>query len=92
MRSTLHTNLDASTAPDDQAQRHAYNAAFDELGLTWHWDAATYDRLKVQGRDRVRGYLESEQPHLLRAYDADFLVDAVETAKARRYPGRALVA
>ena len=85
MRNTPHSHLDASPAPDDHAHRHAYNAAFDELGLAWHWDAATYDRLKMQGRNGVRSYLEAEQPHLLRAYDADFLVDAVETAKARRY-------
>ena len=25
--------------------RNAYNAAFYELGLGWHWDAATYDQL-----------------------------------------------
>lgn len=87
MRNTPHTHADLQAAHDDQAHRHAYNSAFDELGLTWHWDAATYDRLKAQGRNGVRRYLEAEQPHLLRAYEADFLVDAVETAKARRYAG-----
>jgi hypothetical protein len=92
MRNTSHTHHDLNPAQDDQAHRHAYNAAFDELGLTWHWDAATYDRLKSQGRNGVRRYLEAEQPHLLRAYEADFLVDAVETAKARRYAGNARAA
>ena len=33
--------------------------------------------------DRVRSYLEREQPHLLRAYDADFLADAVIRAMQR---------
>lgn len=68
-----------------EAHRHAYNAAFEELGLSWHWDAATYARLQAHGRDGVRAYLETEQSHLLRAYEADFLVDAIETAKARYY-------
>jgi hypothetical protein len=36
-------------------------------------------------RDRIRRYLDSEQPHLLRAYDADFLIDAIEAAKSRFY-------
>lgn len=85
MRNAFHQHLEASAAPDDQAHRHAYNAAFDELGLDWHWDTAMYDQLKAQGRNGVRCYLEAEQPHLLRAYDAEFLVEAVETAKARRY-------
>ena len=67
-----------------EAARHAYNAAFDELGLPWHWDEATYERLLGHGKDGVRRYLETERPHLLRAYDADFLVAAVESAMARR--------
>lgn len=68
-----------------EAHRHAYNAAFEELGLTWYWDAATYDRLQAHGRDGVRAYLETEQAHLLRAYEAEFLVDAIETTQARCY-------
>jgi hypothetical protein len=68
-----------------EAHRHAYNAAFGELGLTWYWDAATYARLQAHGRDGVRIYLETEQSHLLRAYEAEFLIDAIETTQARCY-------
>ncbi|MDW5444779.1 hypothetical protein [Polaromonas sp. SM01] len=68
-----------------EAQRHAYNAAFEELGLTWHWDAATYARLQAHGRNAVRVYLETEQAHLLRAYEADFLVNAIAVAQARSH-------
>jgi len=65
--------------------RSAFNAAFYELGLRWHWDSRTYESLAAQPceRSRVRSYLEGEQPHLLRAYDADVLTDAIITAKAR---------
>lgn len=69
-----------------EAQRHAYNAAFEELDLPWHWDAATYEGLLGHGCG-VRRYLETERPHLLRAYDPEFLVAAVEAAKARRLGG-----
>ena len=81
--------LQSSTDQAAQADRHAYNAAFEELGLTWHWDAHTYERLQAatRGRESVRMYLETEQSHLLRAYEADFLVNAIETAKARCYAG-----
>jgi hypothetical protein len=72
--------------PALEAQRHAYNAAFEELDLPWHWDAATYERLIGHGCG-VRRYLETERPHLLRAYDPEFLVAAVEAAKARRLGG-----
>ncbi|SFU52717.1 hypothetical protein SAMN05216350_102379 [Polaromonas sp. YR568] len=76
----LNTLLD-NTATD--LARHAYNAAFEELGLNWHWDAATYARLQATSQGTVRTYLETEQSHLLRAYEADFLVEAIEAAKAR---------
>ena len=70
-----------------EIHRQAYNAAFDELDLQWHWDAATYDRLTDHGEGGVRQYLETECPHLLHAYEPEFLVAAVEAAKARRLCG-----
>ena len=69
--------------PTMEAHRHAYNAAFEELSLSWRWDAATYTHLQRHGRDLVRAYLQTEQAHLLRAYDADFLTNAIEAVKAR---------
>ena len=37
----------ANIPVDPQAEAHlaAYNTAFEELGLNWSWDAATYARL-----------------------------------------------
>ena len=66
-----------------ESHRHAYNAVFGELGLSWYWDLATYSRLQATGSEPVRNYLENEQAHLLRAYDADFLINLIETAKAK---------
>lgn len=83
MAQTLHTPISADQASD--AHRQAYNAAFEELGLNWHWDPVTFAGLPARGRDGVRAYLQNEQPHLLRAYDADFLADAIEAAKERYY-------
>ena len=72
-------------AADGEIERGAFNAAFYELGLRWHWDGATYESLLAESceRARVRRYLEAEQSHLLRAYDADFLTDAILVAKRR---------
>jgi hypothetical protein len=70
---------------DTEAHRQAYNAAFEELGLSWHWDRVTYACLPAQGAQGLRAYLEQEHAHLLRAYEADFLVNAIETAKRRCY-------
>lgn len=68
-----------------ELERDAFNAAFYELGLHLYWDSGTYRTLAadLNERERVRSYLKREQPHLLRAYDADFLTDAVLNAKQR---------
>lgn len=68
----------------DDAELDAYNAAFYELGLRWHWDTPTWAALQARHEDsasRVRHYLETHQPHLLRAYDPDFLVEIIEQKK-----------
>ncbi|HKX44490.1 MAG TPA: hypothetical protein VJO99_25255 [Burkholderiaceae bacterium] len=68
-----------------EIERNGYNVAFSELGLEWYWDAETYSNLQTIPEEsrRVRTYLETHQPHLLRAYDADFLVNAIQGARAR---------
>jgi hypothetical protein len=72
----------ASAAAATEAHRHAYNAAFQELDLPWHWDERTFAGLQPQGRAGVRSWLERQQPHLMRGSALDFLVDTIEDAKA----------
>jgi hypothetical protein len=69
-----------------EAQRSAFNAAFYELGLRWYWGSDAYRALAAVAceRSRLRSYMQAEQAHLLRAYDADFLTDAILAAKRRR--------
>lgn len=67
-----------------ETDRNAYNAAFYELGFRWHWDRDTYTQLLGRGPDasgQIRYYLETRQPHLLKAYDAAFLVDVIQRKK-----------
>ena len=77
-----------------EIDRAAFNAAFSELGLRWRWDSRTYEALAAHDceRRRVHTYLHTEQSHLLRAYDADFLTDAILNAKERRRPAFAACA
>jgi hypothetical protein len=70
--------------PHDEMERNAYNAAFYELGFRWHWDRDTYSRLariSATPEERVQHYLETQQAHLLKAYDAAFLVRAIQEKK-----------
>ena len=72
-------------APDSalESERNAYNAAFYDLGLRWHWDGDTFASLLAfpDPCDRIRRYLETQHPHLLKAYDPEFLASAIETRK-----------
>jgi hypothetical protein len=79
------TRIPTDAEGRDCIEREAFNAAFRELGLHWHWDDETYAALKENADDeqRIRTYLESHHPHLLKAYDAAFLIDAVRVAKER---------
>jgi hypothetical protein len=82
------TMANALRNPDsrDELELNAYNAAFYELGLRWHWDQATYERLQARlpdPKERLSSYLSDHHPHLLRAYDIDFLSAAIEEKKSR---------
>jgi hypothetical protein len=74
-------------ADDADVHRNAYNAAFQELGLSFYWDTRTYQTVQCNEGERacLKQYLEAHQPHLLKAYDVDFLVNAIHAAKARCY-------
>jgi hypothetical protein len=80
---------DAPRHPD--ADRHALNVAFGELDLDWHWDEQTWSELQSlpSEDDRLRSYLQTRHGHLLKAYDADFLVGAIRATKARCAAGPA---
>ncbi len=80
--------FDQPTAEDiADLHRNAYNAAFYELGLSWYWNANTGDDLAAVagGRTRLQHYLETCQSHLLKVYEADFLIEAIQAAKTRCY-------
>lgn len=64
---------------------NAYNAAFDQLGLGWHWDDDVLRQFAaIPGeKERIAEYLRRHHPHLLTAYPVDFLASAITEAKAR---------
>lgn len=82
MDSSQHLNSDLN---DSESERSAYNMAFSELGLEWYWDAQTYAELQTVAaqKNRVEKYIEAHRPHLLRAYDAGFLTNAIESVRTR---------
>jgi predicted heme/steroid binding protein len=82
----LNTLPDQHSADEEaEIHRNAYNAAFYELGLSWYWDIDTHQALQIHAgeREQIRAYLAKQQSHLLKAYDADFLIDAIQKTKMR---------
>jgi len=81
----MHNDLPAQHL-GAELDRNAYNAAFNELGLRWHWCSDVYGELLRERSEpdaRIRLYLETRQPHLLRAYDADFLISVIREKAAQ---------
>lgn len=66
MLRALIFDLDGTLADTEAAHRAAFNAAFAQFGLDWHWDDALYTRLlKVTGgRERILQYLKTHPAEL----------------------------
>lgn len=67
--------------------RPAFNAAFAEVGLPWHWDEAFYGTLlKVAGgQERIRHYADKFDPATLTRPDFDELLTRIYEIKTRNY-------
>jgi hypothetical protein len=54
---------------DDEATRNAYNTAFSEMEIGWHWDADTYRELLADGGQPVRSFVERHRRTAARLRD-----------------------
>lgn len=61
MLNALIFDVDGTLADTEMAHLAAFNHAFSEFGLDWHWDVALYTQLlEVSGgKERIRAYWES---------------------------------
>ena len=71
-------DVDGTLADTEEAHRAAFNEAFVECGLDWHWDRPLYTRLlEVSGgRERIAAYWREVHPDL-RAIDGAAIDDTV---------------
>lgn len=61
MLQALIFDVDGTLADTEMAHLSAFNHAFAEVGLDWHWDVSLYTRLLEAsgGKERIRAYWES---------------------------------
>jgi HAD superfamily hydrolase (TIGR01509 family) len=83
-------DVDGTLADTETAHLQAFNAAFAEVGLDWHWDAPLYTRLlKVAGgKERLLHYWRMADPEEARGSKVKETIDAVHAIKTRHYAER----
>lgn len=84
-------DVDGTLAETERdGHRVAFNRAFAEAGLPWHWDEATYgDLLAVTGgRERIAHYARAADPRWLEAPGADDRIAALHRRKNALYADR----
>lgn len=81
-------DVDGTLADTERdGHRPAFNAAFREFGLDWHWDVPLYGRLLAitGGKERMTHYVETCRPDFEKPAGFEALVASLHKAKTRHY-------
>jgi HAD superfamily hydrolase (TIGR01509 family) len=82
MLQALIFDVDGTLADTESAHRAAFNAAFAEAGLDWHWSEALYTRLLdvAGGKERIAHYWRTVDPlHAARSGETIARIHAIKT-------------
>ncbi|MDT3707733.1 MAG: HAD family hydrolase [Thiobacillus sp.] len=81
-------DVDGTLADTERdGHRPAFNQAFADAGLDWHWDIALYGRLLAVtgGKERMKYYVDQFRPDYHKPDNFDDLVADLHKAKTRHY-------
>ncbi|MGC9162732.1 MAG: HAD family hydrolase [Thiomonas sp.] len=81
-------DVDGTLAETERdGHRIAFNLAFAELGLDWHWDVPTYGRLLAitGGKERMLAYWQEVDPDAAASADAPRLIAELHRRKTAHY-------
>jgi HAD superfamily hydrolase (TIGR01509 family) len=81
-------DVDGTLADTERdGHRPAFNQAFKDAGLDWHWDVALYGKLLAVtgGKERMKHYIDHYRPDYRKPDDFDELVASLHLTKTRHY-------
>jgi beta-phosphoglucomutase-like phosphatase (HAD superfamily) len=81
-------DVDGTLAETEElGHRPAFNRAFEEAGLRWHWDVPTYGRLLAVtgGKERIAAWCREADPQALARPDFAAWAAQLHAAKTRHY-------
>ncbi|HYA38514.1 MAG TPA: HAD family hydrolase [Candidatus Methylomirabilis sp.] len=81
-------DVDGTLADTERdGHRAAFNAAFADAGLDWHWDVNLYGELLTitGGKERMRHYVMRYRPDYEKPAEFDALIARLHAAKTRHY-------
>ena len=81
-------DVDGTLADTERdGHRVAFNLAFRDAGLDWHWDVATYGELLTVtgGKERIRYFIETHDPALPAMDDQAEWIAGLHKAKTAHY-------
>jgi HAD superfamily hydrolase (TIGR01509 family) len=84
---TLLFDVDGTLAETEEIHRKAFNTAFQQAGLEWHWSQEMYAGLLAVtgGKERIRYFLDSYLPGFEAPMDMDEYIAALHAAKTDIY-------
>lgn len=90
-RPSTHHHAPAPATIEHDPELDAFNAAFDELELDWHWNGATMRELVGSGSEveRIAAWLRKHRAHLAKVYDVDALAREIVDVRDRVRRGSA---
>lgn len=80
-------DVDGTLSETEETHRRAFNQAFRDAGLEWHWDTALYsDLLAVTGgKERISHFMDSRGIDAPESDDRDAFIRALHAEKTRVY-------
>ena len=80
-------DVDGTLSETEEVHREAFNSAFKEKGLPWHWDQTQYRQLLdvSGGKERIRHFIEQYDRKYLDEDDLDTFIRELHLAKTAKY-------